>query len=159
MKNNAPAMNKKDKKKVNKGVLGRTVKLLFKFYPKMLTVSLLCIVFNAVVSSLPSIFMERVFSIAGEIVKGTGIYAWQDIVYQMLILIGLYVLSLVSGAVSRQLMAILTQGFLKKTREMMFNGMQDLPIKYFDTNSNGDIMSYYTNDIDALRQMVAESLP
>ena len=77
----------------------------------------------------------------------------------MLILIGLYVLSLVSGAVSRQLMAILTQGFLKKTREMMFNGMQDLPIKYFDTNSNGDIMSYYTNDIDALRQMVAESLP
>ena len=155
MKNNKT----QGKKKVQKGVLGRTLKLLFKFYPKMLTISLVCIVFNAVVSSLPSIFMERVFTIAGEIVKGSDVYVWQDIVFHMLILIGLYALSLISGAVSRQLMAILTQGFLKKTREMMFNGMQNLPIKYFDRNSNGDIMSYYTNDIDSLRQMVAESLP
>ena len=56
-------------------------------------------------------------------------------------------------------MAVITQGSLKKFREKMFNGMQDLPIRYFDTNANGDIMSYYTNDIDTLRQMLSQSFP
>ena len=41
----------------------------------------------------------------------------------------------------------------------MFNRMQDLPIRYFDTHNHGDIMSYYTNDIDTLRQMISQSFP
>lgn len=57
------------------------------------------------------------------------------------------------------MMAIITQGFLKKLRVKMFSGMQDLPIRYFDTNNHGDIMSYYTNDIDTLRQLVSQSFP
>lgn len=56
-------------------------------------------------------------------------------------------------------MAIITQGSLAKLREKMFNGMQDLPIKYFDTHNHGDVMSYYTNDIDTLRQMISQSIP
>ena len=56
-------------------------------------------------------------------------------------------------------MAIITQGSLKKLREKMFDHMQDLPIRYFDTNGHGDIMSYYTNDVDTLRQMISQSLP
>ncbi len=156
-KNASPAM----KMKKHKGVLGRTLKLLFKYYPKMMTVALLCIIFNAVVSSLPSIFMQRLFSVTEEALRVGG--GWEKygglIVRDMLTLIGLYVLSLVSGAIDKQLMAVITQGFLKKVREQMFNGMQDLPVKYFDTNSHGDIMSYYTNDIDALRQMISQSLP
>ena len=58
-----------------------------------------------------------------------------------------------------QLMAIITQGSLAKMRKKMFDHMQDLPIKYFDTNGHGDIMSYYTNDVDTLRQMISQSLP
>jgi ATP-binding cassette subfamily B protein len=61
--------------------------------------------------------------------------------------------------VFNQLMAIITQGSLAKMRKKMFNGMQDLPIKYFDTHNHGDVMSYYTNDIDTLRQMISQSLP
>ena len=57
------------------------------------------------------------------------------------------------------MMAIITQGSLAKMREKMFNGMQDLPIKYFDTHNHGDVMSYYTNDIDTLRQMISQSIP
>lgn len=154
---NAPDL----KKRRNKGVLGRTIKLLFHYYPGMMTVALLCIIFNAVVSSLPSIFMQRLFSVAEEALLLGGGWAKYGgvIVRDMLTLIGLYVLSLVSGAIDKQLMAVITQGFLKKVREQMFNGMQDLPVKYFDTNSHGDIMSYYTNDIDALRQMISQSLP
>ena len=58
-----------------------------------------------------------------------------------------------------QIMAYMTQGFLDKLRREMFDGMQDLPISYFDTHKHGDIMSHYTNDIDTLRQLVSQALP
>ncbi len=144
-----------------KGILKRTIKSVFHFYPKMLTVSLICIIFNAVVSALPSLFMQTVFSALKDAValNQTWADAWRAITIPMVTLISLYVLSIISGAIGKQLMAIITQGYLSKMREHMFNKMQDLPIKYFDTHNHGDIMSYYTNDIDSLRQVVAESLP
>ncbi|MCH5351792.1 MAG: ABC transporter ATP-binding protein [Clostridiales bacterium] len=154
---------------IQKGVLGRTIKLLFKSYPKMVPIALVLTIVNAIISSLPAIFMFLVNSYVEEAVNaivagvvpidsGWAVYGGEVTKY-MLILISLYVVSLISGAINKQLLAIITQGFLKKTREQMFNGMQNLPIKYFDTHNNGDIMSYYTNDIDALRQMVGESIP
>ncbi len=153
--------NRAPRKKVQKGVLGRTIKALFKAYPKMMTLTLIFIVVNAVISSIPSIFMEKIFSVVGYALKESADWTKYggEIIKDMLILIGLYVISLVMGAVDKQMMAIITQGFLKKMRCQMFDGMQNLPIKYFDTNSHGDIMSYYTNDIDALRQMISQSLP
>ncbi|MGN1078121.1 MAG: ABC transporter ATP-binding protein, partial [Candidatus Gallimonas sp.] len=149
------------KPRIQKGTLGRVIKSVFRFYPKMLTVALVCIVFNAVVSSLPSLFMQTVFGALKDAVSRnqTWAEAWRSITVPMCTLIGLYVLSLVSGALNKQLMAVITQGYLSKMRERMFNGMQDLPIRYFDTHTHGDIMSYYTNDIDSLRQVVAESMP
>ena len=72
----------------------------------------------------------------------------------------MYVISLIAGTLLiHRCMAIITQGSLKKFREKMFSHMQDLPIRYFDTNGHGDIMSYYTNDVDTLRQMISQSLP
>ena len=149
------------KPRIQKGTLGRVIRSVFRFYPKMLTIALVCIVFNAVVSSLPSLFMQTVFGALKDAValNQTWAEAWRSVTLPMCTLIGLYVLSLVSGALSKQLMAVITQGYLSKMRERMFNGMQDLPIRYFDTHSHGDIMSYYTNDIDSLRQVVAESMP
>ena len=156
MKTNVPAAKPPRKK----GVLGRVIKSIFHFYPGMLTVALALIVFNAIVSSLPSIFMMRIFTVLenGDLTGGWTVYG-HTVIVNMLILIGMYVLSLISGAINKQLMAIITQGYLSKMRESMFSGMQDLPIRYFDTHNHGDIMSYYTNDIDSLRQVVAESLP
>ena len=144
-----------------KGVFKRTIKSVFKYYPRMMTIALVCILFNAVVSSLPTIFMQQVFSTIEAAEKAGQGWAevGMDIVRPMLVLISLYVVSLIVGAVDKQLLAIITQGFLKKMRAQMFNGMQDLPIRYFDTHNHGDIMSYYTNDIDALRQMISQSLP
>ncbi len=77
----------------------------------------------------------------------------------MIILVTLYVISLAAGAAFNQMMAIITQGTLAKLREKMFAHMQDLPIRYFDTHNHGDIMSFYTNDIDTLRQLISQSLP
>ena len=77
----------------------------------------------------------------------------------MTVLAILYVLALISATVYTQLMAVMTQGYLNKLRQETFDKMQDLPIRYFDTHQHGDIMSYYTNDIDTLRMLVSQSLP
>ena len=141
-------------------ILLRLIKMLFSFYPVMLPVALGCILFNAIISSIPSIFMQNVISLVEQSWQaGDWAAVGGQILHFVLILVVLYVLSLAAGTVFNQLMAIITQGSLAKMREKMFNGMQDLPIKYFDTHNHGDVMSYYTNDIDTLRQMISQSIP
>ncbi|MBR1624489.1 MAG: ABC transporter ATP-binding protein, partial [Clostridia bacterium] len=71
----------------------------------------------------------------------------------------IYALGILANFIYTRLMAVVTQKFLDDMRKKVFNGMQSLPIRYFDTHTNGDIMSHYTNDIDAIRQMVSQSLP
>ena len=152
-----------------KGVVGRIVKSLFHYYPVMLPIALVCIVINAAISSIPALFMEQLYTLLGDATNLNNpahlgqTLSWAevapDVAGIMGLLIGMYVVSLIAGAVYTQLMAIITQGYLRKMREQMFNGMQDLPIRYFDTHNHGDIMSYYTNDIDTLRQMIAQSIP
>ena len=143
-----------------KGVLRRLMRLLFEFYPVLLPVALVCILFNAVVSSMPAVFLQNIIAIVDSTYKSGD---WASVSARILGLVGIlvvmYVLSLIAGFTYTQLMAIITQGSLKKLREKMFSHMQDLPIKYFDTNGHGDIMSYYTNDVDTLRQMISQSLP
>ena len=146
---------------IQKGTVKRLLKSLFHYYPVMLPIALVCIVINAAISSIPALFMERLYTLLGDaLVQNLG---WSDVAADLAgimgLLIGMYIVSLIAGAVYTQLMAIITQGYLKKMREQMFNGMQDLPIRYFDTHNHGDIMSYYTNDIDTLRQMIAQSIP
>ena len=154
-------MDEKKKSAVNSApILVRLIKMLFSFYPVMLPVALACILFNAIISSIPSIFMQNVISLVEQSWQaGDWAAVGGQILRFVLILVVLYVLSLAAGTVFNQLMAIITQGSLAKMREKMFNGMQDLPIKYFDTHNHGDVMSYYTNDIDTLRQMISQSIP
>ena len=148
------------RRKVKKGVVGRLLRTMRGFYPVMLPLAVVCIVFSAVVSSIPAIFMQNVIA-AVETSWQSG--DWSAVGGRILRLVGLlatfYVLALVSSVTYNQIMAIITQGTLKKLRGVMFDGMQRLPIKYFDTHNHGDIMSHYTNDIDTLRQMVSQSFP
>ena len=143
-----------------KGVLRRLLRTLFEFYPVLLPVTLVCILINAIVSAAPAIFMQNIIAIVDESYKSGD---WSSVSGRILtyvsILVGMYVISLIAGTFYTQMMAIITQGSLKKMREKMFSHMQDLPIKYFDTNGHGDIMSYYTNDVDTLRQLISQSLP
>ncbi|WP_420837371.1 ABC transporter ATP-binding protein [Bifidobacterium avesanii] len=74
-------------------------------------------------------------------------------------LAAIYALGVAANAASAVLKAFVTQGFLMKLRNRMFSHMQKLPLGYFDTNTRGDVMSLYTNDIDTLRQMVSQSVP
>lgn len=147
-------------RKMNFSSLKRVIKMLFSFYPVMLPVTLFCILFSAVVSAVPAIFNQQIIAI---IEKWFSTQNWaaakEEIVPKIIILASLYLISLLSGVVHTQLMAIITQGFLGKLRKKLFGSMQSLPIKYFDTHKHGDIMSHYTNDIDTLRQLVSQSVP
>ena len=155
----APATTARGQK-APKGVLGRLLKTLFEFYPVLLPVTLVCILINAIVSSVPSIFMQNIIAIVDDTYKSGD---WASVSGTILgfvgILVVMYIISLIAGFAYTQLMAIITQGSLKKMREKMFDHMQDLPIRYFDTHGHGDIMSYYTNDVDTLRQLISQSLP
>ena len=143
-----------------KGVLRRLIRTLFEFYPVLLPLTMLCIVINAIVSAAPAVFLQKVIAVVDASYKSGD---WSSVAGQILgyvfILLIMYAVSLIAGALYTQMMAIITQGSLKKLREKMFDHMQDLPIKYFDTNGHGDIMSYYTNDVDTLRQLISQSLP
>ncbi len=142
------------------GALTRTIRMLFKAYPVLVPLTALCIVFAAVVAALPAIFQQQVIAdIETWYQTGDWASASAVILPKIVILAVLYVLSLLAILCYTQLMAYITQGFLDKMRCTMFEKMQKLPIKYFDTHKHGDIMSYYTNDIDSLRQLISQALP
>lgn len=143
-----------------KGIFGRVLKTLFEYYPVLVPVTIFCILFSALAAALPDVFLQKVIAIISKYIETSDwSAAHAELVPKMAILIMLYVISLAATLLYTQLMAFITQGFLCKMRCKMFGGMQKLPIKYFDQNKHGDIMSHYTNDIDALRQLVSQALP
>ena len=139
----------------------RLLKYMFRFYPVMLPVIIVFILMNAVISALPSVFQQNVVAVLEN--SWTNGLTWEAtkpaVMHFVYILAGLYVLSLVIGFAYNQMMAVFTQGFLDKIRKEMFDHMESLPIRYFDTHQHGDIMSHYTNDVDAMRQMISQSFP
>ena len=142
------------------GTLRRLASTLFSFYPVAMPVVLGCILFNAVVGSIPAVFMQNIIAQVELAWQGGD---WGAVSGRILFFVGLltlfYLLSLIASFTYTRIMAVITQGTLEKLREKMFCGMQNLPIRFFDTNSHGDVMSYYTNDIDTLRQMISQSFP
>ena len=156
-----PPMGPGGKRKIDMRQLGRVVKMLFGYYPKMVPVAIVCIVFSAITAAIPAIFLEQVTNAIQTCLENKTPWAEASgiILPKILVLLCFYVLSLAAVTLETQMAAVITQGFLDKMRKTMFNEMQNLPISYFDTHKHGDIMSYYTNDIDTLRQLVGQSLP
>lgn len=142
-----------------KDTLKRLLKMLFEFYPLALPLVLFCILFTAAVSSIPSVFMQKVIAVLEQNQGGNWAQVGPQIFRLVAVLAGLYVLSLASSLAYTQAMAVITQGSLKKMRQRLFHKMQGLPIRYFDSHPHGDIMSHYTNDIDTLRQLISQSMP
>lgn len=150
----------KQKRKPDTNSLFRTIKLFFGFYPVLAPLAVVCILFASVVSSIPSLFIQNVIAIIEKWVgSGDWVSAKAELTPYLVLLAVLYVLSILAITAQTQLMAYMTQGFLDKMRRKLFDGMQDLPIRYFDSHKFGDIMSHYTNDIDTLRQLVSQTMP
>jgi ATP-binding cassette subfamily B protein len=146
--------------KASGAVAGRVIRTIFGFYPVLAPVVLVCIIVSAVSNALPAIFMQNILQVVQDTWEGGDWGAAAPQVTGLVTgLVCIYVVAIVASFSWTRLMATVTQGTLMKLRKLMFNRMEDLPIRYFDTHPHGDVMSYYTNDVDALRQMVSQSLP
>lgn len=174
-----PPVRIKERGRAKKGTMKRLVKALFKQFPVRLTIAGICIAFNVFANLCSSIFASL---IAGVLTKGViengGAFNAFDItrtyetnvmgnsftintnIPMLLVMMGtIYALGVFAAWWWCRSMAIVTQKFLNNFRIAMFNHMEDLPVKYFDTHPHGDIMSLYTNDIDTIRQFISQSLP
>ena len=142
------------------GTMSRLIKTLFGFYPVLLPLVVVGVVLCAIINSIGATFLQSALQIISESWQsGDWTTAQPKILQLVTTLACIYGVGILSSLFWNRAMAIVTQGSLEKLREMMFNRMQDLPIRYFDTHQRGDIMSHYTNDIDTLRQMISQSLP
>ncbi len=153
-------MMDKNKSLMKKDTAKRLIKMLFSFYPKLLPFTVACILINAMVTAIPAMFQQQVIALIEENWRSGDWSAVSGAILSRVFVLGaLYLVSLIAGVVYNQCMAIITQGSLKKMRVKMFDGMQNLPIRYFDQHEHGDIMSYYTNDVDTMRQLISVALP
>ncbi|WP_293845536.1 ABC transporter ATP-binding protein [uncultured Parolsenella sp.] len=142
------------------GTAIRLIKTLFSFYPRLLPAVVVCLLIAAVSSSFGAVFLQGALQIVTEFGEsGDWSVAGPQVFALVAELAAVYLVGVAASAFWNRAMATITQGTLKKLREKTFNRMQDLPISYFDTHQRGDVMSHYTNDIDAIRQMISQSLP
>ena len=151
--------------KENLKTLPKLIKYLFKYYKWQMILVFFLLTIVTVSTTAASIFLPIIIntiSATDPVTKETTIFAF-DVVKDQLtgiaIALGtLYVLGLIASLLYTQIMAFVGQGFLDKLRRDMFNKMESLPISYFDRTPHGDIMSRYTNDVDAIRQFVSQTL-
>lgn len=153
-------MNKKPNNhpKLEKSSLFRLIKDLWSFNKGKWILVFIAMAFMVVGNSAASIFIKNITAI---IVSGTSLgfdAIKSDLLQVILTMAVIYVLSISSSILMNQLMAYVTQDSLYRIREKMFVNMEQLPIKYFDQNNIGDVMSYYTNDTDTLRQLISQGL-
>ena len=143
-------------------ILGRLLSYLFHYYKGRMIAVFICIAATAAAGISSSVFLQLVLSEVITPLTEQGAQ-WADVSESLFWIIfgmgAMYVVALCASVFYNQTMAIVTQGFLRHVRDDMFSEMQALPIRYFDTHTHGDIMSVYTNDTDALRQLVSMSIP
>ena len=161
-------MMKKPMHKAKKGTMPRLLKFFFSSYKLPLVAVLICMLFNTLATVCPGIFQQNILENVdkalnlirnGASTESAAEQFFPAITSAVIILVCIYAVGLVAGFIYQRVMAVITQSFLNKMRNIMFAKMQKLPIKYFDTHTHGDIMSHYTNDIDTLRQLVSQSIP
>ncbi len=147
------------KSEAKKGTFKRLLKMLFSEYKAQLCIVLVCIILSTIASTASNVFLNRIIQEINNGIKTGWDAASKNIIGIIAVMGGIYLVGVAAAFFHARIMAIVTQGFLNRTRKKMFGKMERLPIKYFDTHPHGDIMSYYTNDIDTLRQLVSQALP
>ena len=145
---------------IKKGTLPRLIKTVFQYYKWQLIVALVCIVINSTGNLVSSVFLQTLIDdvIPVGVEKGFAAVA-AKLGGMVATMAGIYVVIVIAAFLYNRIMATVTQGMLYHLRADMFAKMQTLPIKYFDTHAHGEIMSTYTNDTDATRQLIGQSLP
>lgn len=141
----------------------KTIKRLLKYvtkgYKGQLVVVLVSIVISALVGVLGAQFIKYLIDDFITPLLGSQNPDFTALLNTIMIMGVIYLVGILCTYIYNRLMINISQGVLNQIRKQMFNHMQKLPIKYFDTRSHGEIMSTYTNDVDTLRQMLSQSIP
>ena len=155
-----PARMRGDGRKAKdpKKTLGRLFKYILQYKVRIGAV-LLCILATALVQSQSATALGKLVDNYINPMLSTGNWDFDAIGGFLLYLAGIFVIGMIASFLQSYLMVGVTQGIQKTIRDDMFRKMQTLPIRYFDSNTAGDIMSRYTGDIDTLRQMISQSIP
>ncbi|MBQ1608856.1 MAG: ABC transporter ATP-binding protein, partial [Lachnospiraceae bacterium] len=149
----------KEEMKASVGSLGRLFKILFTTYPIQLIAVVVLIIISVFANVQGTLFIQHlVDDYIVPMVKNHS-RDFGPLAAAMLKVVRFYVIGIVATYTYNLIMVYVGQGMLRKMRGAMFEHMEKLPIRYFDTHAHGDIMSTYTNDIDTLRQMVGQSIP
>ncbi len=155
-----PPMHGGKRPQVKKGTFKRLIKMLLAEYKWLLLVTICCVIFSTFASTSASLFLNQIVSrVEAGLQAGWSQATSKSILSLIFTMCGIYVVGIIATFTQARIMAVVTQGFLNSTRKKMFSKMQNLPVRYFDTHPHGDIMSYYTNDIDTLRQLISQALP
>jgi ATP-binding cassette subfamily B protein len=145
--------------KKNKNTFLRLMKYVFASYGPQLILVVIGILLSVFCNLQGTMFTKNLIDDYILPMVKTGSTDFTPLLRAMLRVAGFYALGVLSSFAYNLIMVYVTQGLLKKLRDELFAHMEELPIRYFDTHAHGDIMSIYTNDIDALRQMISQSMP
>ena len=146
------------KQPIKKGTIKRLLKYIFK-YKITIFIVISCIIINSVAEVYGQLFLKTLIDKYIVPLVNSSHPNFTPLINALLMMAGIYLMAIITMYIYNRLMVNITQGVLKSIRDDMFQKMEKLPIRYFDNNSHGDIMSHYTNDTDTLRQMISQSLP
>ena len=145
--------------KMNFNTVKRLLKMILKSYKKRLVIVFICLFISSVVSVSAPMFTKRIiddYIVPLLSIQNPNFSGLNRLILTMGVV---FIIGVVASLIYNRLMVEISEGTLKEIRDTMFTKMQKLPIKYFDTNTHGDIMSHFTNDTDTLAQMISQSLP
>lgn len=145
--------------KPDKETIRRLLGYIFKNYKGRFFLVLVCIVVSSLASVASSLFLQTLIDDYITPLIGQENPVFTELLKLIAVMGVIYLFGIVSTFAYNRTMVTISQGVQRTIRDEMFENMQKLPIKYFDRNSHGDIMSHYTNDIDTLRQMLSQSVP
>ncbi len=140
-------------------VLKRVLKYIFKDYAVHFVVVIICIIITAFSTLNGMLFMQSLIDDYIIPMTKTDNPDFAPLAQAIMKLVIFYAIGIISSYTYNRIMVNVTQGVLRNIRNEMFEHMESLPVKYFDTHAHGDIMSLYTNDVDTLRQLVSQSIP
>lgn len=145
--------------KINKTTAKRLLKYITQRYKKQLICVVICIIISSVANVAGSLFLKTLIDDYITPLLGVENPVFTGLLKAITTMGCIYLVGILSTWIYRRIMAVVSQGVLKQIRDEMFSKMQTFPIKYFDTHTHGEIMSYYINDVDTLSEMISQSLP
>ena len=147
------------KEPINMNTVKRLLSYVFKDYKFLFLIVVICIIASSIAQVTGQLFMRSLIDDHIIPLIGSKNPVYTGLIKTLTLMATIYVVGIISSYVQNRIMIKISQGTMKKIRNDMFRHLQTLPIRYFDTNSHGDVMSRFTNDTNTLRQMIAQSLP